>query len=368
MYRTYFPDPPGGLQEAIRQIALATQAQGVDSTIFTLSPHPEPSRLERPEGSVVRCRSWLAPASCDLGGLDSCRTFRTLVRQSDILVYHFPWPYADILHALGSCGKPSVMVYHSDIVRQRLLGMTYKPIMVHTLHSMAAIVATSTTYAQTSPILSLPTLRHKVRIIPLGIDEHSYPTSSDDSVFVRLQLHATDPYFLFVGVLRYYKGLHSLIRAAKDVNGKVVIAGTGPEQERLENLVKDAAVNNVIFAGRVTNTEKIALLRHCRAVVQPSHLRAEAFGMTLVEAAMFARPMISCEIGTGTSLVNKHAESGLVVPPEHPFELAQAMNCLLQETLFAKKLGNGARARYEKFFSGPALGKAYANLFAEMTR
>ncbi|MEX3640007.1 glycosyl transferase, partial [Paraburkholderia sp. BR14427] len=42
IYRTYFPDPPGGLQEAIRQISLATKACGVESKIFTLSPQPVP--------------------------------------------------------------------------------------------------------------------------------------------------------------------------------------------------------------------------------------------------------------------------------------------------------------------------------------
>ena len=97
VYRTYFPDPPGGMQEAIRQICLSTQAFGVQNTIFTLSPNPVPAVMERPEATVVRCRSWAAPASCDLGGIDAFTTFRSLVKQADVVHYLFPWPFADLL-------------------------------------------------------------------------------------------------------------------------------------------------------------------------------------------------------------------------------------------------------------------------------
>ena len=366
IYRTYCPDPPGGLQEAIRQIALATKPHGIDSTVFTLSPNPEPAELNRPEGTVVRCRSWLAPASCDLGGIGALKTFRTLSQRADILVFHFPWPFGDILNAVGDRGKPAVMVYHSDIVRQRLLGAMYAPLMWQSLRSMAAVIATSPAYSQTSPILEHSSIRDKVKVIPLGIEEQSYPNTGDDSIFDRIRLNPDEPFFLFIGVLRYYKGLHDLLRAAKDIEAKVVIAGTGPERERLDHLTESLALRNVIFTGPVSDREKVALLQQCRAVVLPSHLRSEAFGMVLVEASMFSRPMISCELGTGTSYVNAHGRTGLVVPPEKPIELAKAMSTLLREESQARVWGLGARARYEQLFSAPALGRAYADLFAQL--
>jgi len=96
--------------------------------------------------------------------------------------------------------------------------------------------------------------------------------------------------------------------------------------------------------------------------VLPSHLRSEAFGMVLVEASMFSKPLISCEIGTGTSYVNKHEITGIVVPPESPKELENAMSTLLYDKKLAKIMGNNARLRYQKLFSGDALGKAYCKL------
>jgi rhamnosyl/mannosyltransferase len=88
--------------------------------------------------------------------------------------------------------------------------------------------------------------------------------------------------------------------------------------------------------------------------------------MVLVEAAMFSKPMISCEIGTGTSYVNADGETGIVVSPESPAELARAMNHLIEDKALAQRYGQAARLRYERMFSGEALGKAYAALYQDV--
>jgi glycosyltransferase involved in cell wall biosynthesis len=363
VYRTYFPDPPGGLQEAIRQICLATGKHGVENTIYTLSPHPAPETLVYPEGRIVRSRSWAAPASCNLGGVGSLVRFRRLAKDADVVHYFFPWPFADVLHWLACPRKPTVMTYISDIVRQRWLGAAYAPLMWRTLRSVDAIVANCPAYAKTSPVLVDETLSRKLRVIPLGIDESAYPQAGDERVLTRLGLQPAQPYFLFLGVLRYYKGLHTLIQAACSVGAVIVIAGSGPEGMTLQQQAQRAGVDNAIFSGQVTDSEKVALIKNCLALVLPSHLRSEAFGMVLVEAAMFGKPMISCEIGTGTSYVNLDNETGFVVPPESAAELAAAMSRLLNDFALAGKLGRAARRRYEKLFSGDVLGGAYAGLY-----
>ena len=366
VYRTYFPDPQGGLQEAIRQIALATRARGVANTIFTLSPQPQPGLLLRPEARVVRSRSWAAPASCDIGGPAAFAAFSRLARESDVVHYLFPWPFADLLHAAIRPSRPAVLTYVSDVVRQRWLGAAYAPLMWRTLRQMRVIVANSPAYAKTSPVLSHPDIREKVRVIPLGIEESSYPKDGDEAVFRRLGLEPDEPFFLFIGVLRYYKGCNFLVQAAKNLGVKVVIAGSGPEHASLHALAVESGARNVVFAGQVSEAEKVALLKRCRALVLPSHLRSEAYGMVLVEAAMFARPLISCEIGTGTSFVNAHEETGFVVAAQQAEELKRAMLMLLADDELAARMGRAARARYELLFSGPALGRAYAALFHEV--
>ena len=70
----------------------------------------------------------------------------------------------------------------------------------------------------------------------------------------------------------------------------------------------------VAVLGALDDADKVALLTLCYAVAFPSHLRSEAFGISLLEGAMYGKPMISSEIGTGTSYINIDGETGLVVP------------------------------------------------------
>lgn len=366
VYRTYFPDPQGGMQEAIRQACLSTQQQGIKNTVYTLSPNPEPHEVRRPEARVVRAKSWWAPASCDFGAMAALSLFKREVEKADVLHYWFPWPYADLLDLTAKISMPSVLTYVSDVVRQRWLGKAYSPLMWRTLRNMKAIVANCPAYAETSPVLKHPAIRNKVRVIPLGIVESSYPAVGDPKILQRLGLDDGEPFVLFVGVLRYYKGLHTLLEAAESIRAKIVIAGTGPEGDSLRQRAAMAGLRNVVFAGQVSDEEKVALLQACSALVLPSHLRSEAYGMVLVEASIFGKPMVTCEIGTGTSYVNKHEESGLVIPPEVPGALAEAINLLLNDQQLAGRLGQGARCRYERLFSGPAMGRAYADLFREV--
>lgn len=369
IYRTYFPDPPGGLQEAIKQICLSTRPYDVESKIFALSPNPLPQEVPLPEGVVIRAKSWAAPASCDLGALDAWRQYRRLSAWADVLHFHFPWPFGDVLRMLGDPRKPAVMTYHSDVVRQRYLGYVYSPLMRRMLGSMSAVVATSPAYMASSPVLKTVVRPDRLRFIPLGIGD--YAQSQDfvcpsEDVLVRLGL-GNKPYFLSLGVLRYYKGLHSLIQAAPSIKGKLVIAGSGPEIDRLKALAQTLGADNVVFAGQVSNVEKIALLSGCQGMILPSHLRSEAFGMVLVEASMFSKPMICCEIGSGTSYVNKDGVTGFVLPPERPDLLAGAATRLLDDPALAARMGTAARARYEQLFSAPALGDAYRRLYSDVT-
>jgi rhamnosyl/mannosyltransferase len=380
VYRTYFPDPPGGLQEAIRQISMATQSLGVDPSIFALSPAASPSTLAIDGIDVIRSHSWAELQSCNIGGWAAIQTFRQLAQTTDIIHYHFPWPFADLLNLFAPREKPKVMTYHSDIVRQRWLGAAYRPVLRSMLNSMDRIVATSDNYQRTSTVLQDKAWRDRVCVIPLGIKDQAYqhsakktqstPSGNGQHILKRLGLKdekSADnkaPYFLFIGALRYYKGLIHLIHAARHVKAKVVVVGTGPDLEALaQQTQRDGHNTNVIFAGLVSDADKFALLRDCLALVLPSHRRSEAFGMTLVEASMFAKPMISCDIGTGTSYVNVHGKTGLVVPPESPQALAHAMNSLLDNESLRHDLGLAARERYELRFTSAALGRAYFSLY-----
>jgi len=144
---------------------------------------------------------------------------------------------------------------------------------------------------------------------------------------------------------------------------KVVIVGSGPVESELRQQARRLGLENVMFAGFVSDREKMALFRLCRAVVFPSYLRSEAFGVTLLEGAMSARPLISAEVGSGTSHVNIHGETGLVVPPGNSTALRNAMDELHQHPQKAMLMGVNARRRYEQLFTGARMGERYAEVY-----
>ena len=367
VYRRYFPDPFGGIEESIRQIALTTKSKGVETRIFTLSPEPIPIKIVRPEGIIYRSKSWISPASCNLGGIQAFRLFAELSLWADIIHYHFPWPFADLLNLTANKRVPSVVTYHSDIVRQKYLKYLYMPLMKKTLKSMDAIIATSQKYVETSHFLSNSNNYKRLEVIPLGIDKNAYENKFDQNILNRLGVF-NESFFLFIGILRYYKGLHILIKAARKVNAKVIIVGSGPKNKSLKNQVKKNNQNNIIFSGELSESEKLSLLKNCLAFILPSHLRSEAYGMVLVEASLLGKPMISCEIGTGTSFINLHNETGFVIQPENPDALAKAMNMLLRDSKLVRKFGQNAKKRYQKLFSGSILGQAYSKLYNDIKK
>jgi len=280
-----------------------------------------------------------------------------------VVHYQFPWPFADLMHVACANGKPSVVSYQSDIVRQRLLLRAYSPLMNRFLRKVGSVVATSPQYRESSLVLT--GLRRDVRVIPNGIDEASYPTPSAQKI-EEWRGKVGDGFFLFVGVLRYYKGLETLLRAARGFDGHVVIAGTGPEAGHLQQFANGEGLTNVHFAGAVTDQDKMCLLHLARAFVFPSHLRSEAFGMSLLEAAMSARPMICCEIGTGTSFINVDGETGFVVPPQDPDAVRGAMNRFLREPGLAERMGAAARERFLAHFTAQAMARSYHALYREV--
>jgi len=363
VYRTYFPDSQGGLEEVIRQICQNSQPLGVNSRVLTVTESKDaPDCVVRPEADVYRTPQTFEIASCNVS-IGSFKAFREQLKWADVVHYHFPWPFADVLHLSAQVEQPSLVTYHSDIVRQKALGSVYYPLMRRFLGQVDRIVCTSPNYFVTSDVLAR--FADKVDVIPIGINRSIYP-DIDDSTLAEFEQEYGRDFFLFVGVLRYYKGLHILLKAIENTPFKVVIAGSGPTEKELAEEVKRRSLDNVIFTGYVEDLTKVALFKLCRAIVFPSYLRSEAFGVTLLEGAMFGKPLISTEIGSGTSHVNIHEETGYVLPPGSHRELRKAMEKLHTRPELAARMGRQAEQRYNKLFTGKLMGERYAGLYNEL--
>lgn len=362
VYRTYFPDTQGGLEEALRQICMGSGGDGIEHRVFTVSRSANPPVLNRPEAEVHRVPLDFEVASCDFS-LRGIGEFRRLAAEADIVHFQFPWPFGDMLALLLPRDKPVVITYQSDVVRQRGLLMLYRPLMNWFLRRANVVVTTTENYARSSEVL--PAVKDKLRIVPLGLDESVLP-AIDDAKVVEVEEQVGRDFFLFVGVLRYYKGLHTLLEAVAGTELRVVVAGDGPENSNLRRQAKELGADNVTFLGRVSDEDKIALYRLARGVVFPSHLRSEAYGVTLLEGLAMGKALISTELGTGTSFVNLHDESGLVIQPSDPRALRDAMRTLACDDALVARYGEGGRARFERLFTPEVTGARYREIYRSL--
>lgn len=355
VYKTYLPDDFTGVPRVIHALAEGMVPLGVRSEVLALSATRGGSMQAIDNHTVHMARQDLNIASAGLS-LSAFSLFRQRAAEADIINYHLPWPMADLLHLAMRPRAPAVVTYHSDIVRQKNLLKLYTPVQNLFLSRVDAILATSPNYLRTSPVLQK--FAAKSTAIPIGIPDAPPPTPG---LLESWRQRVGEGFFLFVGALRYYKGLQFLMAAARETGLPVVVAGAGDTTEWV-----DMGGGSVTFVGPISDQDKIALLALCRAFVFPSHLRSEAFGVALAEAARAGRAMISCEIGTGTSFVNLAGDTGSVVPPQDPAALAEAMRILAASPDKAQIMGRAARQRYETLFRAEDMAAAYRDVYERL--
>lgn len=360
VFKTAMPESFGGVEYYIDQLCRALRARGVDSDVFTLSDIANPRTIDYHGYKIHRAKRTFTIASTGFS-LQSISRFKDVVKEYDIVHYHFPWPFMDILHYLTPIDKPVVVSYHSDIVKQKNLMHFYKPIMSGFLRRADAILVSSENYYKSSSVLS--DYGDKISIEPYFFDPDSIPTPDPKRV-QEIKEKYGQKFFLFMGVLRYYKGLEFAIEAVRGTDLQLVIAGDGPMFSKLRAQSKD--LDNVSFVGKLSAKEKSNFFEASTGFVFPSHLRSESFGISLIEASYFGKPMITCEIGTGTSYVNLDKVTGICVNPKSSQELREAMTALSSQQELSKEYGANARARFHKYFSAKEKPENIINIYKQL--
>ena len=345
VYKDYYP-VVGGMENHIRLLARGSAARGLDPTVLVTGPRRSTEIQDIDGVKVVRVGRLATFASTPIS-LALLSWVRRL--EADITHLHFPYPWGEIAHLLlGRSGK-TLITYHSDVVRQKNLLKLYRPLLRRILAKADAIIATSPNYIRSSPYLGA--VAAKCTVIPLGIDLGPFLEPHSEEVETIRQQYGPS-LLLFVGLLRYYKGLGYLIKAMERINAKLVVVGSGPMAEEWQSLAnKLGLVDKVFFEGHVQDERLPAYYQACDVFVLPASHRSEAFGVVQVEAMACGRPVVSTELGTGTSYVNLHGETGLVIPPRDPEALAKAATRLLDDEQLRMEMGERARERARLEFS-----------------
>ena len=174
------------------------------------------------------------------------------------------------------------------------------------------------------------------------------------------------PVLLFVGRLRYYKGLDWLIRALPQIDARLAVVGIGPMAAEWKALAtQEGVADRIAWLGETPDADLPALYHLADLFVLPASHASEAFGLVQVEAMAAGVPCVCTELGTGTSYVNQDGVTGRVVPPRDPAALAAAINDLLADPARRAEMSTAARARVAAEFDLDVMVERVMALYEE---
>ena len=334
VYKDYYP-VWGGIEGNIQQIAQRQVALGHQVTVLVTNPDKQLAEESIDGVKIIRAHRLATIASTPLS---LSYPLQLAKLRPDIAHLHFPYPLGEISQWLFGRSHPYVITYHSDIVKQKLILQFYGPLLKRVLRDCNRVMPTSSNYIQSSEWLR--PIADRCTAVPLGIDPTLFLSAE------RFPKIDQRPTIFFIGRHRYYKGLDTLLQAMCHVDANLVIGGDGPMRSEWQALALELGIGEKVrFIGSVSAEDLPRWYHSADLFVLPANSRAEAFGIVLMEAMAAGLPCITTELGTGTSFIVQHGKTGLIVPPQEPNALAQAINQLVQNPALRQQMGQAGRER-----------------------
>ncbi|MEK7814234.1 MAG: glycosyltransferase [Candidatus Desantisbacteria bacterium] len=361
--KLYFPWI-GGVERVVQQIAEGLN-DSCQMTVLVCQPKGK-FREEKVNGvKILRAGSsgmlFSMPVSFSFPFL-----LRNAAKDSDIIHIHMPFPLADISSILIDRKKKVVIWWHSDIVRQKILKVLLKPFMHMVLKRADRIFVATPNHIESSDVLKR--YRDKCTVIHFGIDLKKYELTSEMmDAKNKLRLEYPGKNILFAGRLIYYKGIQYLVDAMKNIDARLLIVGDGPlKKELIDSAKRNDILSKIVFTGKVSEEDLLRLYHFCDLFVLPSIEKTEAFGLVQLEAMACGKPVVSTDLNTGVSYVNRNGYSGYTVRTKDPLALEYAINKLLSDDPLRIQLGaNAKKWVFDEFSEQKMLGEVF-NQYLEL--
>ena len=347
----YYPDIGGAPQYAL-ELSLQLVKLGIEIVVIT---HVHPGQLEEEEIDGVKIRrvkGWvLNHPHRTFSPLLFCRCYKYILDEKFDVVHGLDVystmalmviPFARIFRI------PCVLTCHTargsafQIFLQRVLGWMFRV--------GNRLIAVSRASARFSYLLGFSGKR--VTVVPNGVDLSCFNRKIDASL-MREELGICDEP-LVVTALRLIKGkspellISAFAKVLKVVpDAKLVIAGSGREEDNLSRQIKDLNITNSVFMLGKLRKEKVAQLMAAADVfVLPSKM--ESFGLTLLEASAAGLPVVCANAG-GVPEIFQDGFNALLYPPGDDDAMAKAIIRLLQDRELAKKISANAMETAGRF-------------------
>jgi len=333
LWKTVPPKQYGGTELVVANLTTALTRLGSEVTVFACGGSDVKGKLipviEKPMYDLLGGFNWSGIMAYDFLALDE------LIRHRDEF---------DVIH--------NHMGFHPLILAK----LIDKPI-VTTLHSSAApdfpylserfkennYVSISNSQRELIPYLNY------VETIYHGIDTNAF-----------IPNYAPNDYLLFIGSLTHNKGIDDAVKAAKELNCKLIIAGEIREEDRAwldKEVFPYIDGQNIKFIGEVTSQEKAKLYANAKALVLPVRW-SEAFGLVMVEAMACGTPVIAYNRGSVPEIIT-HGQTGFIA--DNFEELKQYIGQISE--LSREKCRHEAETKFDLM----QMGEKYLKLFKRLS-
>jgi glycosyltransferase involved in cell wall biosynthesis len=351
----YYP-VKGGTETVVRNLAIALNKENIDTDVmaFNMDQKWNPrwrGKTEEIDGiTVYRIPglNWLPIAHSyrnSFGVNLIPGRFRGILKNYDVIHFHeldFTFPLFSSLTR-----KPKIIHLHGgiDFTHGVKLGM-YGPITRILLKHLPDLYI-SITRQLTDDLTFFGISKEKIVYLPNAVDT---------DLFVPSQQKEED-LLLFVGRLTYGKGLHVLLEALNHVKNRVRMVIIGPpdlDGDYYQNLLKlienqqRKGKHEVKVLGAMEQADIVNWYQRASIFILPSFW--EGFGVVILEALSCETPVVATSVG-GIPEIVKHNKNGILVPPNNPLKLAEAIQYLMDNKNVRTRMGKEGRKDVIREFS-----------------
>lgn len=247
----------------------------------------------------------------------------------DVLHFHEPWVPVLSRQILTRSNTVNVATFHAKLPETMMSRTLVKVVTPYTkpllkyIHEFTAVSESAAEYV--CSMTDKP-----VALIPVGIDLDVYKAPA------RRSDKRKEKMIFFVGRLENRKGVKHMLYAfrllqEKHPNDKIslVIAGNGPDREKLEMLTRDLELKHVTFLGYISEKDKVKYLRKADLFCAPA-LYGESFGLVLLEAMATGAVTVAGN-NPGYAGVMQGLGAISLVNPKDDAEFARRLDLLLHE-------------------------------------
>lgn len=352
----FYPPDMGGIESAIYEITEELNKRGIKCDVLCSNSKKEYKEevitRETYQYKVIRTKTYGILLSTSITP-QMIFKLREIINQYDVIHIHHPDPMANLALFLANPQKQKIVVHwHNDIVHQKFTLKLYKPLLHWMLKRADVIIGTSPKYIEESE--QLKPFKEKCIAIPLGIRRDnlkSYPIKVNEIK----SKYNNKRIILSLGRFVYYKGFEYLIKSALYLPEEyvILIGGDGPLRERYEKIIKNCNLSSKVkLIGKIPREELGSYYQACEVLCLASINKAESFGLVIIEAMSFGKPVIATKIkGSGVGWVNQDGITGLNVEPANPKAIADAVRFICENPEVYRKMSQNALIRFEEEFT-----------------